>query len=581
MTLGLLTAFFFVWIADTISAALRVMAAGEITLSGLFILLPSVFVISAIVFIAGKNVLAPTERQDPVSTTAATRYCAIRPGMRLAINIAFLASFGLMLCYLLPSAMAGAESDVIITGKLTAISAIIAGILLLCRDIRYLIGAFTAVFVTSLVTLGEAVPDDGLRLALVLGFSVFFLIFGLASTIYSNNIPDRPEGPEFRIQLWTVVVIAAALLWFAWSPLQGDWSMATGAAMASCTLWWVKEFGSDMPNVYQEIAAATAKRPENILGDSTTVDGDYILDARMDARTDGLFYFAGAWMAAGVLSDTPALAGSDWHSDSEFFGLIIFLGIFLFLGKRWAFRQQALDLSGLRMASRLAVFHAALRIDSPGGGNGPLDQLREFARGSKVRCFDHLIIFGAPGSGRSALGSAIVSEAALTHLPTITLPFRRKEKKIREARFIQACRLPTLMRDLKTRTDITAVPPVRLEIDKKTHAVRIAPNETTPASHEPVYAADLVVIDDVTLENGALPAGLVDNLSLDKGQATVWMLDDRRFGPASQQELDRWKPDCTGLEDRVAAITSALKSGDPSARIAIGFTRRFSSQSSP
>lgn len=199
MTLGLLTAFFFVWIADTISAALRVMAAGEITLSGLFILLPSVFVISAIVFIAGKNVLAPTERQDPVSTTAATRYCAIRPGMRLAINIAFLASFGLMLCYLLPSAMAGAESDVIITGKLTAISAIIAGILLLCRDIRYLIGAFTAVFVTSLVTLGEAVPDDGLRLALVLGFSVFFLIFGLASTIYSNNIPDRPEGPEFRI----------------------------------------------------------------------------------------------------------------------------------------------------------------------------------------------------------------------------------------------------------------------------------------------------------------------------------------------------------------------------------------------
>ncbi|MEL7154113.1 MAG: hypothetical protein AAFN51_10075, partial [Pseudomonadota bacterium] len=107
--------------------------------------------------------------------------------------------------------------------------------------------------------------------------------------------------------------------------------------------------------------------------------------------------------------------------------------IFLIAGRRWAYRQQALDLVGSPYASRLAVMRNALELRvvlseklGPPRDNA-LSVLLEFARGGKRRAgqvdgespilnFDHLIILRRLGSGKTPLGSALSSEAALHDL---------------------------------------------------------------------------------------------------------------------------------------------------------------------
>ncbi|MFV0473443.1 MAG: hypothetical protein ACK5MQ_04460, partial [Pikeienuella sp.] len=252
---------------------------------------------------------------------------------------------------------------------------------------------------------------------------------------------------------------------------------------------------------------------------------------------------------------------------------------------------------GLDMASRLAVFHAALRINAipaeaelttgraaPGPAlpylPEPLDSLRDFARGTGDAGFDHLVIFGALGSGRTPLGRALASEAALADLPTLTDQVCRKDEDRRTGRYVSAGRLAHFMRDISRRSDITAVPPVDLLIDLKTNVATRREGEYDPARHELVKAASLIVIDEYAFGAGLTPRALTANLAIKDRQATVWLIADGRFDPtdgcADQADIDAWAPDYRLVEDELAAIRAALTvEGGAPPRIGVGFTRRF------
>ncbi|QIE57045.1 hypothetical protein G5B40_17325 [Pikeienuella piscinae] len=619
MTLGMATAFFFVWIADTIGATARLIVDWEgrprqaangcefafaCVANNILLFVAAFVIIGAICAICIKGAF---DAPPPISADVAARYRAIAPRARQAMHGVFFVLAALTLGYLLSRALGmSAPEDrerlVELIGVTTAVFAIGAGVLMLCHDIRYFTFALLAVFGAFWIATNGAGAVESVRRWIAVALALLFFVYAMRSLVIGADIPEKLGGLEKLMQGAVVAIIA---LWFVsgtWHGLEGDWPMAIAAAIASCALWWVKEFASDLPNVHHEIADAARKRPKNVLGACKRVERDYIDDARMDARTDGMFYFAGAWIGAGVLSDTPVMTTASWPSGSEVMGLLVFLAIFLGLGKTWAFRQQALDFAGLDKASRLAVFHAALRIvvipaEQPlETGRAapapelpylpePLDRLRDFARATEDPGFDHLIVFGALGSGRTPLGRALASEAALADLPTlgdrITLGAATAEKARRTGRYIVARKLVHFMRDISGRTDVVATPTVDLLIEKASGDVVRRDGEFDPATHELVPAANLVVIDDFETEQGLTPRALAANLALAAGQQTAWLIADGRFDPTNgcsdQTDIDAWTPDYRTVEDELAAIRAALTVDGLVPRLGVGFTRRFSS----
>lgn len=597
MTLGLATALFFVWIADTVSGATRLLAdwkgrptaaAGDcefaVACLGNNLLLPAVAAaLLAAALLAALRLLA-------ADLPAETRRRAIPPAARKALAAAFLllALVALAAPALRALGPEGGERDARLLGVVAATLWLGAGVLTLCRDLRYLVFALLALFGAFWIATSGAGAPEAARRWVAVALAVLFWGYALVSTVWSKTMPEQMGGLERGIQAAVATILA---LWFVsgtWNGLEGDWPLAVGAAVGSCTLWWIKEFGSDLPNVDDEIRAARARRPAGLYGPSAEVERDYFNDARMDARTDALFYFAGALTAAGVLSRTPVMTATMWETGAELLGLVVFMAIFLVVGKNWAFRQQALDLAGLDAASRLAVIHAGLRLHTPAHGGGwsasddPLDALRIFARGEGDAGFDHLLVFAGAGSGATPLARALVSEAALATWPTLAgrLGLRRQAQPVRTGRYLRCAGLVHAGRDLAQRRDLTATPTVALDVGPGPDGeVRIAAGPAPAAGFERIAHASLVAIDDAGTPDAATLAACRGNLALQAGQRTVWVLDGRAFDPgdgepAGPEAIAAWRPDPEAARGTIEAMRALLAAGGPPPRLAVAFTRR-------
>ncbi|MEL6793974.1 MAG: hypothetical protein AAFP78_10995, partial [Pseudomonadota bacterium] len=429
---------------------------------------------------------------------------------------------------------------------------------------------------------------------------------------------------ERVVQTFANILIAIGVYLAMTTVETPEWKLSLAAGMASLCMWWVKEFASDMPNVHKEIAAVILKRHTADRTDPLdrnrepaatdrrrALEKEYFRDARVDARADGMFYFAGAWIGAGVLNDVPVLSDDAWPAGSEIFGLMLFLAIFLGLGKNWAYRQLALDLMGARMASRFAVFRSELRMRSlfvaksghvqvgalqTGGWLAhPLLKLREFASPRTLPLetseepededdrpvadrFDHILIFGDLGSGRSPLGRAIASEAALADWPTRFQIKRRakvlKDEDKRKARYITGARLLNYVKDIEYRSDLAANPTVTFSINPQNdRAIRGVEDKC-----EVERAADVVVIDDVSMANAQNKdwiAARFANLNLARGQQTVWLIDIADDGTESSEALlVRAAGEAETLLSKLAEATGG-EAADDRCHVALALTRRF------
>lgn len=302
----------------------------------------------------------------------------------------------------------------------------------------------------------------------------------------------HPHGHSFetprgrRIVFIAGLCAACFLIIVTWEGLEKGWVLPVTGAIMSMTVWFTKEFASDLPNVHAELSNATTARARKLYALGRGIPNEsqirkahtpkpiaraYFRDARWDSRTNGVFYFAGAWIAAGVSTTAPVLTTADapgaWASGSELVGILIFVIFFLFFGQNWILRQKAVDRIGTHYANRLAVFDARIElsiaktgveISLPGDGidesrrldfetTHSLSILYDYARGwpnpadlalSRERKsvmtdkaflnfdhhFSHLLVFGRHGYGKAPLGSALVTEASLYDLsprPTFSL----------------------------------------------------------------------------------------------------------------------------------------------------------------
>lgn len=628
MTLGMATVFFFIWIADTITAFAGLFAGCdcwpalaadgsssetaayhllEVVLVLLNHLLLSLVAVGLVAATVALLVIGATTDGAHVSAKERSFYTPL-PGVVSRIGnaivlILLLAGTGVLIHSMALKDVPLQEPEVYLDwiGVVFAIAIVSAAILKLCREMYHFIFAMVSVFgALWIATNGFGVPDDIRRLVATL-LSIHFFVFPAYALCFSTNARERLERNEQRLQFLTISLLAGAFAYATIAGLEEGWRMPVAGAICSLAIWWVKEFGSDLPNVYKEIYEAVRRRPGALLGECRMVEKEYADDARMDARTDGMFYFAGAWIGAGVVSSAPVLTDSVWMSGSEMLGLGVFLLVFIGMGETWAFRQQALDFMGADKASRLAVFHAALRLTiDPKPGEPtvyhaePLDFLRHFSakdwrRGDQM--FEHLIVFGPSGAGVTPLGRAIASEAALSSLATFKRIPRKKRRdaidveeksKIRTARFIDTSSLFSVMRDLKLKRDITAYPTVDLLIEHGTGRVTRSTGKHDPKTHEKRKGANLVVIDDLTtetLKEGYLDA-LINNLKVEAMQNTVWLVEtgdrlDAHLAEIQADDADDWTPDPEQFRAEIDAITRALErqaGGDQ--KIGVGFVRR-------
>lgn len=628
MTLGMATVFFFIWIADTISAFAglfwdcgcwpELVADGSFIDQTLFYLLEVFLVLLNHLLLSlvalglvGATVAllvmgAQADGQD-VSAKERSFYEPLPPVASKVGNaivlILLLAGTGVLIHSLAVKDAPQQDPEVYLNwiGVVFAIAVVSAAILKLCREMYHFIFAMVSVFgALWIATHGFGVPDDVRRLVATL-LSIHFFVFPAYALCFSTNARERLERNEQRLQFLTISLLAGAFAYASIAGLEEGWRMPIAGAICSLAIWWVKEFGSDLPNVYKEIYEAARRRPGKLLGECRMVEKEYADDARMDARTDGMFYFAGAWIGAGVVSSVPVLTDSVWMSGSELLGLGVFLLVFIGMGETWAFRQQALDFMGADKASRLAVFHAALRLTiDPKPGEPvvfrpePLDYLRHFSakdwtKGEKM--FDHLIVFGPAGAGVTPLGRAIASEAALSSLTTFKRIPRKERRdavhveekdRIRTARFIDTSSLLVFMRDIKMKRDITAYPTVDLLIEHGSDRVTRSTGKHDPKTHEKRKGANLVVIDDLTTETlkGDYLDVLIDNLKVEAMQNTVWLVEtgdrlDAHLAEIQADDADEWNPDPEQFRAEIDAITGALeRQACGPQKIGVGFVRR-------
>lgn len=522
-----------------------------------------------------------------------------------------------------------ADDPLMIFAATVAVAFFALACAVLCKDPRFIPVALAGLLSTFLIaTDGAPLFIEAFGYAPHVIAGGFFLYSTVVIALLAKD--DELFTPiERTVQILSNAIIALVLFIGMTEVQVDDWKLSLAAGVASLCVWWIKEFASDLPNVHREIASVVLKRhtadetPPTARMDETlktdrrrALEKEYFRDARTDARTDGMFYFAGAWIGAGVLTDEPVLTDLSWSAGSEIFGLLLFVAIFVGVGKNWAYRQLALDLMGARMASRFAVFRAELRLRSlfaPGTGQirtdalksgawlkHPLLKIREFAapctavRGgedtyperecadlddAKMQTpFHHLLVFGDLGSGRSPLGRAIASEAALADWPTRFQLKRREpvsdDADRRRARYITGARLLNYVKDIKHESDISATPTVVFSVDPVTKRAERGAREGW--TREP--AADVVVIDDVSIADAANPAWIgarLGNLSVADGQQTVWLIDIDDDGSASSQDLL-----VKAAEDAKPLLSElAKRSGgagvDDARHFAVALTRRW------
>ena len=488
----------------------------------------------------------------------------------------------------------------------------------LCKDWRFAVMGGLAVFGTWWVATNGGGFEGEARKYWGYGALLLFLIVSCLLVVVFARRGERMGRGEALLQM-VINLFMASLFVIAdnWITTQ-EWRLALAGLIGALTIWWTKEFASDLPNVHQEIVDVDRKRQGDVLGDVSRVQADYFCDARFDARTDGLFYLAGAWIGAGVASPLAVLVEGSWASGSEILGFLVFLLVFLTLGRNWAYRQLALDRMGAMKASRLGVFYGALRIKSLEGTKAgdmepmrnatvvanPLTALSAYADDVSIRSAassdaertaeealngcDHLIIFGAPGSGRSPLGRAIASEAALSDFPTRFREAKRPRAAKgaeRTARYITAQRLVTYLDDIREISQASETPTLGISFadKKRLKDGKLLSGEAPPsgAKIKTEAPASLVVIDDVALtsllddELDGYLAQLQPGETAPGGvQKTVWLVTIEDAGDGDDADWEAVLASAAEAATRLISILARKSRGDDAVRVGVGLTRR-------
>ena len=511
-------------------------------------------------------------------------------------------------------------------------------ITILAKDWRAMVLGYLFVMGAVWLTISEspifAGSKDTVAVALIMALAV--VLFATARTYDDKD--DKVRGGPAMLNAAAIVVLTTVLFagldeaafildgraaeWVGIDTPQ--WRHAFTAAIAALALWLVKEFGSDIPLVSVEIANAARVRHGHGHADYKEIERAYFADAVWDARTDGVFYVTGAVIAVALLTDT-GLMQTTWASGPDFLGLLFFGLIFLLSGRRWAYRQQALDLVGSPYASRLAVLQNAVELRVMHGNklgpprDDPMSVLLEFARGGLRRFgqiedtptlvdFDHLVILGKLGSGKTPLGIAISSEAALrdleakigvpfadpirprkSHLSRTEIPDKPYEESGRRAAaYITLKNLYTMTRHIRLSAKEKKTPEEQAEARadlvkwlgkewKRRNLIGIVPEDTTmeEAARLP-GPVDLLVIDDINLALPGVSGSSRENLDAAKAKAIearqievmqdsqdVRMLEE--ILPALPQHRDQhtvWMVDVTSLPPFVRSNQADHRNSD-------------------
>lgn len=257
------------------------------------------------------------------------------------------------------------------------------------------------------------------------------------------------------------------------------WRQAIAAGLTALAIWWVKEFGNDIVRVDRGIREAMIQRKKNgypAVWRNVTAEEDvgpavreYRRDALADALTDSVFYLTGAVIGAGILYAQYGANGAStiWQNLPATLGFAFFMLVYILVGHSWTRRSGALDEIQVFKAFRFGMIPSALavRVYRPAADSGQhmeIEGLREngaaprpdrqakslgsmqtllaFSRGSL--CVEaggepvkHLLIVGRFGSGRTDLGNAVASEAALCNIPPIGARKRDQDQDKREVRY--------------------------------------------------------------------------------------------------------------------------------------------------
>ncbi|MCI4666063.1 MAG: hypothetical protein MRY74_15210 [Neomegalonema sp.] len=260
---------------------------------------------------------------------------------------------------------------------------------------------------------------------------------------------------------WRIILVISIFFLVGALAPDPETRRAVAAAFASLGVWWVKEFGSDLPTVEAELQNAHYARVVNGVSkingvrhaeDYAKVRAECYDDTLCDARTDGLFYLAGTAMAIGLLMAPRIIDNETARIVPAFLAAILFLVVYWWVGWWWIRRAIALDRVLVVASQRFAMIESAVmtRImvgdmeynpaPQPETPAGPMQRLHAFAR-NELKVGDtpvqHMVICGQFGSGRSPLGHALACEAALSNAPPWSAaPERRGRGPMRWARYI-------------------------------------------------------------------------------------------------------------------------------------------------
>ncbi|MEM9009824.1 MAG: hypothetical protein AAGE18_01250 [Pseudomonadota bacterium] len=233
------------------------------------------------------------------------------------------------------------------------------------------------------------------------GVAALALLFGGTYLVAS---PGAAALSSSLMQAWTVTAQAADPAVLAQGTLFG-----LGSAAVSLSIWLTKEFCSDQRGIEAVIARAAYRRGG---GDATRAVNAIRTEGLWDSVTDGFFYLTGAVLSVGIIASHPQLDTAFPESAWEIGFSVFFVLVLLFVGRSYAYRQQALDFIGAPYAARLALLGTPIAA----GDGAPLSydtlhaDLGELEKTAPPR---HTVIFGPPGSGKSPLAIALACEAAL------------------------------------------------------------------------------------------------------------------------------------------------------------------------
>ena len=446
MTLGLATALAFIWIFETLhDLALRQGGAWYASGGARLLNFGGLVMLVGVGCVVAYTRLKSSAVQD--GTDHRNRIYPLPPKLGLWIGLAIAALMIALYVRILHIERTDTNGGLIQMYALTGAALTMLGaITILSKDWRALVLGY--LYVAGAWWLASANLQEQLGLKQSIA-TVLIVVLAAVLLVTARNYDENHQkvrGPKAWLFSLVLTAATAALFWSLdwWTAgldqraleraniTEPQWRLACAAAIAALALWFVKEFGSDIPLVSTEIATAARARRTQGHEDYPEIEQAYFSDAVWDARTDGVFYVSGAIIAIALLTQTGTVE-TTWASGPDFLGVLAFGLIFLIAGRRWAYRQQALDLVGSPYASRLAVLRNALELRVIVGDKlGPpcdraLSVLLEFARGGTRRDgqiegdapgvnFDHLIIMGRLGSGKTPLGIAISSEAALRDL---------------------------------------------------------------------------------------------------------------------------------------------------------------------